>query len=544
VNEVTVSNWIKPPVIRESQFRDLRSLPVRDLTRGERMVKFIETFCCAPEGDGAGQPIRLDPFQKQFILDVYDNPVGTNLGILSIAKKNGKSSTIAALMLGHLVGPEARLNSQIVAGAMSREQASIIFKYAAKIVRFSPRLVGLIKIVDSRKQMYGLRMNVEFVVKPAVAKSTQGISPVMAIIDEAGQVRGPRSEFIDAITTAQGAYDDALLFIISTQAASDADYLSVEIDRAPEDPHTVCHVYEAPEKPDVMDEAAWKAANPALGTFRSKKDMRKLAAKAKNTPAFVPTFRNLNLNQRVETTAPLFSRDVWNLGNRDLVPYEGQDVYAGLDLSAVNDLTAFVWIYQAGGQWNCGAAFWTPTDGLRERAQRDKEPYDVWANQGLIHLTPGPTVDPDYVAAQIIEMTSQWNLKALAYDMWRIESFKAAMQRKEAPTDLVEKLVPFGQGFKSMSPAIDHLEREALKGTIAHAGNPVLRMCARNAKVRKDEAGNRKLDKMKSIGRIDGMTGLVQAAGAANDAMNPAEERTFEMFFLGASPTPDQRAKG
>ncbi|WP_433646419.1 phage major capsid protein [Kosakonia pseudosacchari] len=105
------------------------------MTRGERVIAFIERFCIVPEGKLIGKPMRLDPFQKEFILAVYDNPAGTDMAILSIARKNGKTGLIAGILLAHLVGPEAVQNTQIVSGALSREQAAIVFNLAVKMVK-------------------------------------------------------------------------------------------------------------------------------------------------------------------------------------------------------------------------------------------------------------------------------------------------------------------------------------------------------------------------------------------------------------------------
>ncbi|HDO7238279.1 TPA: terminase large subunit, partial [Klebsiella pneumoniae] len=95
------------------------------MTRGEKVIAFIERYCIVPEGKLIGQPMRLDEFQKLFLLAMYDNPVGTDKAYLSIARKNGKTGLIAGILLAHLVGPEAKQNTQIVSGAMSREQAGI-----------------------------------------------------------------------------------------------------------------------------------------------------------------------------------------------------------------------------------------------------------------------------------------------------------------------------------------------------------------------------------------------------------------------------------
>ena len=276
------------------------------LSRGEKVCKFVEAFCPVPEGKLVGKPIKLMKFQRQFILDVYDNPKGTSRAYLSVGRKNGKSALIAAMLLAHIVGPEARQNSQIISGARSRDQASLVFKLAEKMVRLSPKLSSIVKIVPSQKMLVGLPMNVEYRAISAEAGTAHGLSPVLAILDEVGQVRGPTDSFIEAIETAQGAHDDPLLIAISTQASTDGDLFSIWLDDAKNanDKRIVSHVYTAPEDCDVMDRKAWKAANPALGEFRSLTDVQDFAKQAARLPAKENSFRWLFLNQRIEATSP------------------------------------------------------------------------------------------------------------------------------------------------------------------------------------------------------------------------------------------------
>ena len=282
------------------------------MTRAGRICAFIERYLRAPEGAHVGEPIRLAPFQKQFIEAVYDNPAGTRRALLSVSRKNGKSALIAGLLLAHLVGPEAKLNAQLVSGAMSRDQAALVFNLAAKMVQQSPELAPLVRVVPSGKRLIGLPMNTEFRALAADGRTAHGLSPVLAILDEVGQVRGPQSDFIDAVTTSQGAHAEPLLIAISTQAATDADLLSVWIDDALKsgDPKIVCHLYAAPEGCDLMDESAWRAANPALGIFRSEADLREQMVQAQRIPSMENTARNLLLNMRVSTESPFVSPDV------------------------------------------------------------------------------------------------------------------------------------------------------------------------------------------------------------------------------------------
>jgi len=174
------------------------------MTRGEKVCKFIEVYCRVPEGAHVGKPMVLLEFQRRFILDIYDNPAGTSRAYLSIARKNGKSALIAALALASIVGPEAKLNSQIISGAQSRDQAAIIWKLADKMVNLNPELRKIVRSVPSSKMLVGLPLNVEFRSISSEARTAAGLSPVVAILDEIGQVSGPRDEFIEQIETSRG----------------------------------------------------------------------------------------------------------------------------------------------------------------------------------------------------------------------------------------------------------------------------------------------------------------------------------------------------
>ena len=487
------------------------------MTRAERVIRFVEAYCVTPDGAHVGKPLKLAEFQKQFIRDVYDNPHGTRRALLSVSRKNGKTGLIAGLLLAHLIGPEAKQNSQIVSGAMSRDQAALVFKLASDMVRLSPQLSKDVRIIPSGKRLIGLPLNTEFKALAADGKTAHGLSPVLAILDEVGQVRGPQSDFVDAIITAQGAYDDAMLFAISTQAPNDNDLFSIWLDDAKEskDPRIVSHVYSAPADCDLTDESAWKAANPALGKFRSLKDLREQAERAARMPSFEPTFRNLGLNQRVEMVAPFIARGVWTANSEDpddSAFYECP-VYVGLDLSARNDLTAMA-VVAFREKWHVKTIVWTPEKGLRERAKTDRAPYDVWAKEGFIRPIPGASVDYGVLAEQIAEALEDCSVAAVAFDRWRMDLLKAEFEKRgiELP------LVPFGQGFVSMAPALDTLETVLLNGEMAHGNNPVLTMCMNNSRVESDAAGNRKLNKKKATGRIDAAVALTMAMGVSSQA--------------------------
>lgn len=502
------------------------------MTRGEKVIRFIEVACVVPEGAKVGQPIKLAKFQKRFILDVYDNPKGTRRGYLSIGRKNGKTALIACILLAHLVGPEAKLNAQLVSGALSRDQAALVFGLASKMVQLNPDLAKRIRIVPSGKRLIGLQWNTEYKALAAEGKTAHGLSPVLAILDEVGQVKGPQSDFVDAITTSQGAHDEPLLLAISTQAPTDADLFSVWLDDAERsgDPTIVSHVYAADEDCELGDKKAWAAANPALGLFRSEKDVAEQAAQAERMPSVESTFRVLTLNQRVNMVAAFVSPKVWKAGNAEPGEFVGP-VYGGLDLSATTDLTALVLVNRQDEDLHVRAYFWMPLDSVQDAAKRDRAPYDVWVKQGLIRTTPGKVIDYAFVARDIAEITAGLDVAKIGFDRWRMDRLQGELDR--AGVDL--PLEPFGQGYVSMAPALDALESDLLQERVRHGGNPVLAMCAANAVALPDPAGNRKLDKSKATGRIDGMVALAMASGVeamAQEAFVPTPWDTDPEYSL------------
>ena len=491
------------------------------------MIAFVERKILVPEGRLVGQPMRLAPFQKKFFIDVYDNPHTTSTAILTVARKNAKTATIAALTLAHTIGPEAIPNSEIISGARSREQAALVFRYASKMIMLSPELRGLARIVPSGKRIIGLRHNVEYHAISAEAGTAHGLSPVVAIIDEPGQVRGPQDDFVDAVVTSQGAYDDPLLIYIGTQAANDTDLFSILIDDAlkGKDKKSIIHMYAAPKDCDVLSKRGWKAANPALGLFRSLADVQKLAQEASRMPSKENTFRNLILNQRVSVSSPLVAESVWNLNGAEPRALDPDvPIYGGLDLSIRTDLTALVLSQEIDGIWNDHVFCWTPTDTLLDRAKRDGAPYGEWVKSGHLFVTPGKTVDYEYVALQIAELLVDMNVAAIAFDRWRIDDLKKEFER----IGYMPPLVPFGQGYKSMAPAVDAIEADLLNARRAHGGHPVLTMCAANAVATRNPAGERKLDKSKANGRIDAMVALVMARGAVGLAEEQEGPSVYE----------------
>ncbi len=498
----------------------------RKLTRGERVCQFIETYCVTPEGQHIGKPMKLEPFQRKFILEIYDNPVKTHTAYLSIARKNGKTGLIAAILLAHLAGPEAVQNSQIVSGARSKDQAAVIFELARKMVELSPKLSQVVRVQPSGKRLIGLNRNVQYRALAAEGKTAHGLSPILAILDEVGQVTGPTDDFVSAITTAQGAYENPLLIAISTQAPTDADLFSIWIDaqkNAP-DPRVVSHIYEAPADCELDDRQAWVAANPAMGKFRSIGDIEKQCRQAMEMPANEPEFRNLILNQRVEASSPFVSPSVWKGNGATPDSVEGKRVWGGLDLSSVNDLTALVLVTEEG---DVHSEFWLPSEGLAEKSRKDHVPYDLWAKQGHLNTTPGRAIEYEFVAEFLRGLFDRCDVQAIAFDRALFVHLRPWLVKANFSDAELEKFIPYGQGTLSMTPALRELEVKLLGKRLKHGNHPILEMCARNAVVVGD-SGARKFDKRKLHGRIDGMVALAMAvAMLPNEGTGPSvyEER-------------------
>lgn len=507
-------------------------MAARSLTRGESNIRWIETYCRIPEGKFVGKPVRLRAWQKREIKKIYDNPKGTRTAILSFARKNAKTTLSGFLLLLHLCGPEAQQNSQLLSTAQSRDQAAVIFELAAKIVRMSPDLHEIIGIRDAAKQMYCPELGTEYKAMSAEAKTAFGKSPVFVVHDELGQVNGPRSPLFESIETAAGAHDNPLSIIISTQAPTDADLLSILIDDAlaGHDPRIVVSLYTAPVDDPPFQVKTIKKANPAYGDFLNAEEIKKVASEAKRMPARESSYRNLHLNQRVNAESPFIDPALWKANGRNPqeAAFKGGIVRIGLDLSARHDLTALVCaVEDDDGFEHIKAEFFVPKEGLVERAQRDRVPYDVWHRDGLITATPGASVDYESVAIRLCEICDQYDVSAINFDRWRID----VLQRELARLNVELPLVPFGQGFKDMAPAMDAVESVILNKKMRHGMNPVLTMCAANSVVDSDPAGNRKLNKAKSTGRIDGMVALVMTMGVGESTVevSPWDDPDYRM---------------
>ena len=500
---LTVSKWINNPPEK--------------LTTGQKIVAFAYHFLTVPEGKDVGKPLLLDAFQIAFILAVFDNPTHTRKAILSVSRRNGKTFAVAVILLAYIVGPLAVQNSICASAAASRDQAALCFRLMSLMLQNSPALEGLYRIVPSSKRIIGLRKFVEYMALSADAKTGHGKSIRVLLLDEAGVIVEAENEYISMLRSSQGAYEDARMFIISTQAPSDASFLSLEIDASIRDApkNVVTHVYSADPDCDLMDSDQWYYSNPGLGKYRAVDDLREQIKDAMALPAKMPGVMNLLLNMRVSQTSLFISPEVWkqNNGTPSLEVFQNADrVICGLDLSTVNDLTAAVLCAVDDDNILHTMCFaFSPKGGIERRSLRDRVPYDEWARTGVIYAPPGETLNYELICQHLRVKLEAMRIRIteVHFDRFRIDVFKAAAAREGFAQDA--EFIECGQGFVSMGVRMDSLETALLERRVRHGAAPVLNLGAAHCVVERDNVGNRRPTKKKSAQKIDGIVALLMA---------------------------------
>jgi len=513
--------------------------------RSTAIIEFIETLRL-PDGEYAGQMVVLRDWQKDIIRAVYDpmTEEGKRMvrqAVLSMARKKAKTALVSFLCLCHLCGPEAVRNGQLYSMSIDREQAGIIFNYTSAIVYMDEELSERLNVTESRKKIQDPVSGSVFTVLSGEKKGKMGKSSSFIAFDELAEFGSDRTLY-DALMTSTGAHSEPMVWTFSTQAPYDSALLSELIDygETANDPTFVSFLYAVPmDEEDIWNEEVWKLANPALGDFRSLVEMRDYAAKARKMPSMAAGFRNLYLNQRISASTHFIPPEIWkeNGGEVDESVFEDLICHGGLDLSAKNDLTALVFTCEdAEGIIHMHMEFFTPADTLQFREDRDKAPYSLWVSQGFLTAVPGKTIDYRYVAIRLGELHGKFQIGGIRFDRWRIADLQRELiaegvdawiegQDDEIPGGL--RLIPHGQGFKDMSPAVERLEDALVEGRMRHGKHPVMTMCASNTRVQADPAGGRKFDKIKSTGRIDGIVAAAMALSAAHsDAI--AEPSVYE----------------
>lgn len=485
-------------------------------TRAARLIAWIERLT-VPSGIHAGRRFRLRPWQKAIIREIYrtdrQGRRAVRFAVISMGRKNGKTQLAAVLALAHLAGPEAVPGGQVLSGAADRDQAAIIFRVMEVMAMADPELSERIAFRLYNKTAEDVWSGSTYKALSSDARKAHGLSPSFWIGDEVAQWRG--RDLIEALRTGMGAHAEPLGLVISTRSPDPDNPLEELIKYAGdieagtvEDPAFRAFIHTTPVEADPWDEATWKFANPALGDFRSLDDVRVLAAQAKRIPATEASFRAYCLNQPVATDERWIHPADWDACNAEPEP-EGL-CWGGLDLAAgAADLTAFSLYWPATGALRVWA--FLPKDMLEAKAREDNAPYRLWQTQGLVVETPGRTIDRAWLGEWIARQVEGIELMGIATDRWLIDDLRAQIEREgiELP------LEPHGAGYKDVSPSLTAFEGRVLQATLAHGGNPLLRWCVANSAIETDPAGNRKLSKKASRGRIDAAVSAVYAVGLA-----------------------------
>ena len=490
----------------------------RKRTRVARVIAFLESLPIT-KGIYAGRKMRLLPGQRRFIEAIYgrvaaDGRRQIRIAIKSEPRGNGKTGLLAGLALCHLLGPECEMRGEIYSAAYNKLQAALIFAEMRAIVEAVPEFECRVNV-----QRYGKVLEVlegdgigsVYESLSADDKRAHGLSPSFWIFDEYAQ--SPNSDLLDTLRTSMGKRSESLGVIISTQAANDLHPLSQMIDDAAlgEDPSVYLQLAAAPIDANIFDERMWFDCNEALGKFLDLNEFRTQAAQAKRLLSFRSKFQNLRLNQRIDAHTQFISDPDWmNCADPvDIQALAGKSCVAGLDLSSTTDMTSLV-IY-----WPQDGAvlpyFWLPAEGLLDRDRKEGGHYRRWRDAGLLETTPGRAISFRAIIHRLAEIQAQFDLQLVGYDRAFIKTFN--MQCEEEGVQL--PLKEFGQGYVSMSPAVQLLEAAVLDKKIHHGGHPILRWQMSNVAIETDHSGNRKPSKKRAIGHIDGVVALLMAMGVA-----------------------------
>lgn len=496
------------------------------LTRAERVLAFMESLPIT-KGFGAGETVKLEPFQRDWILAIYDqDPEGlrkVRTGLLSVARGNGKTVLCAGLALCHLVGPEAERRGECYSAAATKEQSALIFAEMEATIIETQWMAARLNVKTFNKVIEDPETGSLYKALASDGKSVHGLASSFVVCDELAQWKS--RELFDVLRTSLGKRAEPLLLVIGTQSPRAENVMSELVDYAErldegefEDDSFHGQVYAVPDDEDPFDPANWGLANPAMGKFRSEEELRKEADRARRMPTFEPAFRNLYLNQRIDAEPKAINPVEWERCGIEVEPdkLRGRPCYAGLDLSSTRDLSALVLYFpEDGGQVlvHC----WCPKANLAEREEVDRVPYRTWAKQGYIEPTPGQAIDKRYIAQRLAVMRHDYDLRGIGFDRWGMQDLKALLNAEGIDLPLLD----WGQGYKDMGPAVDAFETALLTDKLKHGMHPVLRWAAGNLVYEMDPAGMRKPSKNRSSDRIDPVVALIMAVGLSSRDEGP-----------------------
>ena len=494
-----------------------------DKDEADFVVNFIQSLSHT-KGDFFKEPFILIDWQEQLVRDIFGTlkPDGTRqftTAYVEISKKSGKTELAAAIAL-YMLCADGEQRAEVYGCAADRDQASLVFDVACDMVRLSKALKQFCDIKPSRKTIHFNPTNSVYKALSADVAGKSGVNVSALIFDELWVQKDRK--FFDMMTKGTSdARKNPLHFIITT-AGTDTHSICYELHQKAKDiiegrkvdPTFYPVIYGAEDDDDWTDEAVWAKANPSLNITIDIEKVRAACESAKMMPNEENAFRQLRLNQWVKQTVRWMPMEKWDLcafpvNEQSL---EGRVCYGGLDLSSTTDLTAFVLVFppeDEDDKYVVLPYFWLPEETLDLRVRRDHVPYDLWERQGFIQTTEGNVVHYGYIEKFIEELGTKYNIREIAFDRW------GAAQMVQNLEGMGFTVVPFGQGYSSMSPPTKELMKLVLEKKIAHGGHPVLRWNVDNISIRTDPAGNIKADKEKSTEKIDGAIATIMALDRA-----------------------------
>ena len=494
-----------------------------DEEKADRAVHFIEQLRHT-KGKWAEKRFWLFPWQEQVIRDIFgivdeNGKRQFRTAFVEIGKKNGKSE-LAAAVARYLLYADNEPSAEVYGAAADRQQASIVFDVAKQMVEMTPALMKRSKIMAATKRIVNYSNAGFYQVLSAEVGTKHGLNVSGLVLDEVHAQ--PNRKLYDVLTKGSGDAREQPLYFLITTAGTDRESICYELHQKAKDiltgrkidPTFYPVVYGLDDEDDWTDEKNWYNANPSLDKTIDIDKVRDAFRKAQETPADENMFRQLRLNQWVKQSVRWMPMDKWDECGGAVNEYEleGRACYAGLDLSSTSDLTAMVLVFPPlddEDKYIVVPHFWLPKDTLKLRVRRDHVMYDKWEQQGFLHTTEGNVVHYGFIEEYILRLGERFNIREIAYDRWNATMMVQALE------DDGFTMVPFGQGFRDMSPPTKELMRLVLERRINHGGHPVLRWNMDNAFVRTDPAGNLKIDKEKSTEKVDGAVALVMALDRA-----------------------------
>ena len=481
-----------------------------DKAKADRAVTFIENLKHT-KGKWDGKPFWLLPWQEQIIRDIFgivdkDGHRQFRTAYIEIGKKNGKSELAAAVALYLLYAD----------GEPARQQASIVFDVARRMVEKAPALYKRSKVAAATKRIVNYSNAGFYQVLSAEVGTKHGLNVSGLVLDEVHAQ--PNRKLYDVLTKGSGDAREQPLYFLITTAGTDKESICYELHMKALDimagrkiDHTFYPVvYGLADDEDWTDERNWYKANPSLGQTIQIERVREMFQEAVDNPAEENVFKQLRLNMWVSSLTRFIPEQIYDLGNVpiDLEALKGRDCYGGLDLSSTGDITAFVLMFPPRDETEKYVMlpfFWIPEDTIPLRVRRASVPYDVWYKQGYLNATEGNVIHYDFIEKFIEDLGTQYHILEIAFDRW------GAVQMTQDLEGMGFTVVPFGQGYKDMSPPTKEFYKLLMEGRIIHGGNPIMRWMSGNVVVDTDPAGNIKCTKAKSPEKIDGIVAAIMA---------------------------------